>query len=96
MARPAQIIYYSCMSFTTLSIRVEVAKKLRAAKSPGESFSDTLQRLLDNQPARSVGEWLQSLEPLKGHSLFTSFERERLRQDQRTPRSSGARRRVAP
>jgi predicted CopG family antitoxin len=84
------------MGFTTLSIRLDVAKKLKAAKIAGESYSDTLERLLENQPAKSVGEWLESLKPLEGRGVFSSRERERLRKDQRHPRASPRRRRVAP
>ncbi|HET6281948.1 MAG TPA: antitoxin VapB family protein [Polyangia bacterium] len=47
-------------AFTTLSIRLDVARKLKAAKADGESYSDTLERLLENQPAKTVGEWLAS------------------------------------
>ena len=76
------------MAFTTVSIRWEVARRLKAAKAPGESYSDTLERLLDNQPAKTAGEWLTSLEPLVGHTLFSPESRERLREDQRRPRAS--------
>ena len=54
------------MSFTTLSIRLDVAKKLKAVKAAGESYSDTLERLIESQPAKSVGEWLESLKPFEG------------------------------
>jgi predicted CopG family antitoxin len=76
------------MAFTTLSIRVEVARKLKAAKAAGESYSDTLERLLENQPAKTAGEWLASLEPLEGRALLTAEARNRLRLNQRTPRRS--------
>jgi hypothetical protein len=79
------------MAFTTLSIRLDVAKKLKAAKATGESYSDTLARLLENQPARSVGEWLKSLEPLEGRGLFTAASREQLKADQRVSRGSAQR-----
>ncbi len=83
------------MAFTTLSIRLDVAKKLRAAKAAGESYSDTLERLLENQPAKSVGEWLESLAPLEGRQLLSPDDRERLRRDQRAPRRSPRRRRAS-
>jgi hypothetical protein len=83
------------MSFTTLSIRHDVAKKLKAAKLEGESYSDTLERLLENQPAMTVGEWLESLKPLEGHGVFTPEARERLRANQRSPRASRRKRNAA-
>jgi hypothetical protein len=83
------------MAYTTLSIRLDVARKLKAAKAAGESYSDTLERLLENQPAKSVGEWLDSLSPLEGHGVFSPDQRAQLRHDQRKPRMS-ARRRRAP
>jgi hypothetical protein len=83
------------MAFTTLSIRLDVAKKLKAAKATGESYSDTLARLLENQPAKSVGEWLKSLEPLEGRGVFTAASRKQLKADQRSPRRSARRRRAA-
>ncbi|MGQ0506081.1 MAG: antitoxin VapB family protein [Myxococcaceae bacterium] len=82
------------MAFTTLSIRVEVAKKLQAIKAKGESFSDLLERLLENQPAKSVGEWLESLAPLEGRGIFPPEARKRLREDQRAPRRSPRKRRA--
>ena len=83
------------MPFTTLSIRLDVAKKLKAAKATGESYSDTLERLLENQPAKSVGEWLKSLEPLEGRGLFTAASRQQPKADQRVPRRSARRRDVS-
>jgi predicted CopG family antitoxin len=83
------------MSFTTVSIRLDVAKKLKAAKAAGESYSDTLARLLENQPSKSVREWLKSLEPLEGRGIFTAASRKRLKADQRTPRPSARRRRAS-
>jgi predicted CopG family antitoxin len=80
------------MPYTTITLRQDVAKRLRAAKSAGESYSDTLVRLLDNLPAKTVGEWLQSLRPHEGVGLFSPEERERLKMDQRTQRESHARR----
>jgi hypothetical protein len=80
------------MPYTTLTVRQDVVRKLRATKAAGESYSDVLNRLLDNQPAKTVGEWLDSLAPLEGRSLFTPEERERLRRDQRSPRDSHTRR----
>jgi predicted CopG family antitoxin len=80
------------MPYTTLTVRQDVAKKLRAAKSAGESYSDVLTRLLDNQPAKTVGEWLESLVPHEGSGLFSPEERQRLKLDQRTHRDSHARR----
>jgi len=83
------------MAFTTLSIRLDVARKLKAAKAPGESYSDTLERLLENQPAKNVGEWLDSLSPLEGRGVFSPDQRAKLKQDQRKPRPSPRRRRAA-
>jgi predicted CopG family antitoxin len=82
------------MAFTTLTIRIEVARKLKAAKAAGESYSDTLERLLENQPAKTVGEWLASLAPLEGRGIFSVKEREQLKRDQRAPRVSPRRRRA--
>jgi hypothetical protein len=84
------------MAFTTLSVRLDVAKRLKAAKAAGESYSDTLDRLLENQPAKSVGEWLASLEPLVGRGVLAPAARERLRRDQQAPRPSPRKRRVSP
>jgi len=67
------------MPYTTLTLRHDVAKRLRAAKEAHESYSEVLTRLLDNQPAKTVGEWMESLAPLEGHKLFTPEERERLK-----------------
>jgi predicted CopG family antitoxin len=83
------------MAFTTLSIRHDVARKLKAAKAVGESYSDTLERLLENQPAKTVDEWLASLAPLEGRGVFSAKERERLKRDQATPRRSPRKRRAA-
>jgi predicted CopG family antitoxin len=83
------------MAFTTLTIRLEVARKLKAAKSAGESYSDTLERLLENQPAKTVEEWLESLAPLEGRGVFSAKRREQLKRDQRAPRASPRRRRAA-
>jgi hypothetical protein len=80
------------MPYTTLTVRAEVARRLRANSGAGESYSDVLNRLLDNQPAKTVGEWLESLAPLEGRSLFTPEERARLKRDQRRPRDSRTRR----
>lgn len=80
------------MAYTTLTVRQEVARKLRANRGAGESYSDVLNRLLDNQPAKTVGEWLESLAPLEGRSLFTPEERVRLKRDQHHPRDSHTRR----
>jgi hypothetical protein len=84
------------MAFTTLSIRDDVARRLKKAKGPGESYSDTLARLLDDQPATTGGEWLDSLAPLEGRGIFTPEARERLRRDQRAPRRSPRKRRASP
>lgn len=80
------------MPYTTLTVRHDVAKKLKASKAIGESYSDVLDRLLDNQPAKCVEEWLESLAPLEGRGVFTPEERDRLKNDQRKPRDSHARR----
>ncbi len=79
------------MPYTTITLRQDVAKRLRSNRASGESYSDVLNRLLDNQPAKTVGEWMESLAPLEGHSLFTDEGRERLKKDQRNPRNSRAR-----
>ncbi len=82
------------MPYTTLTVRQTVAKRLRATRGVGESYSDVLTRLLDNQPARTVDAWLKSLAPLEGRSLFTPEERARLKRDQRNPRDSQTRRKA--
>lgn len=82
------------MSYTTLTVRQTVAKRLRASRGIGESYSDVLTRLLDNQPAKTVDEWLKSLAPLEGRSLFTPEERAQLKRDQRNPRDSQSRRKA--
>jgi predicted CopG family antitoxin len=84
------------MAFTTLTIREEVVRKLKAAKSAGESYSDTLERLLENQPAKTVDEWLKSLAPLEGRGVFSTDERSKLKRDQQSSRPSPRRRRAAP
>jgi len=89
-------MHYKCMAFTTLTVRHDVAQKLKAAKAAGESYSDTLERLLENQPAKSVGEWLASLAPLEGRGILSVEERARLKRDQDRPRRSPRRRRAAP
>lgn len=81
------------MPYTTVTLRQDVAKRLRESRSRGESYSDVLNRLLDNQPAKTVEEWMESLEPLEGRSLFTEAGRERLSNDQRNPRDSRSRKR---
>ena len=83
------------MPYTTLSVRLDVARKLKAAKAAGESYSDTLERLLENQPAKTVGEWLASLEPLVGRGVLSPEGRARLKHDQRAPRRSPRRRGAA-
>ena len=84
------------MAFTTISIRDDVARKLKEAKITGESYSDMLERLLSNQPAETVGEWLESLEPLEGRGVFSAEERRSLKHDQQNPRRSPRKRRAAP
>jgi hypothetical protein len=84
------------MAFTTISIRDDVARRLKEAKTIGESYSDMLERLLDNQPAETVGEWLESLAPLEGRGVFSAEERRRLKHDQQKPRRSPRKRRAAP
>jgi hypothetical protein len=80
------------MPYTTVSIRHDVAKRLRMAKGAGETYGEVLDRLLDNQPAKCVAEWLESLAPLEGAGVFTADERDRLKRDQGKPRDSRARR----
>ncbi len=84
------------MAFTTLSVRHDVARKLKAAKTPGESYSDTLERLLENQPAKTVDEWLESLTPLEGRGIFSPKMRRQLKRDQALSRLSPRKRRAAP
>jgi hypothetical protein len=79
------------MPYTTMTVRHDVAKRLKASKGTGESYSDVLNRLLDNQPAKCVGEFLDSLAPFEGRGIFTPEDRERLKSDQRKPRDSAAR-----
>ena len=67
------------MRFTTLSVRTDVMKRLKAAKQKGESYSDVLERLLENEPAMTVGEFLESLKPLEGKGAFSPEGREALR-----------------
>ena len=83
------------MAFTTLTIRLDVARRLKAVKAAGESYSDTLDRLLANQPAKTVAEWLESLAPIEGRGIFSTQTREWLRRDQRKPRPSPPKRRAA-
>jgi predicted CopG family antitoxin len=85
-------MHFQLMPYTTLTVRHEVAKRLRATRGKGESYSDVLNRLLDNQPAKTVDEWMESLAPLEGRALFTAEERTRMIRDQRNPRDSRARR----
>jgi predicted CopG family antitoxin len=80
------------MPYTTVTLRHDVARRLRAAKSAGESYSELLDRLLENQPAKCVEEWVQSLAPIEGRGVFTPDERDRLKADQRRPRESPLRR----
>ena len=80
------------MAYTTITVRQNVARRLRGARGVGESYSDVLNRLMDNQPAKAVGEWMESLTPLEGRSLFAPKERERLKRDQGAPRHSHPRR----
>jgi hypothetical protein len=84
------------MAFTTLSIRDDIALRLKKAKGPGESYSDTLARLLDDQPAKTGGEWLDSLGPLEGRGIFSPEARARLKRDQGASRPSPRKRRAAP
>jgi hypothetical protein len=81
------------MILEKIRVRRDVADKLRALKTPGESISCLLDRLLDDDSARTVGEWLNSLAPLEGRGIFSPAERERLKRDQRNPKRPRARRR---
>jgi predicted CopG family antitoxin len=83
------------MAFTTLSIRADLARKLKAAKQAGESYSDLLERLLENQPAKTADEWLASLSVIEGRGILTAAERARIRREQSAPRRSPRRRRAA-
>jgi predicted CopG family antitoxin len=80
------------MPYTTLTVRHDVAKRLRSVKAAGESYSEVLDRLLDSQPAKCVEEWLESLAPIEGRGVFTPLQRERLKAEQRKHRDSAARR----
>jgi hypothetical protein len=64
-----------------LRIRREVSDRLHAARLPGESVSDFVERLLEDQYGKTVGEFRASLAPLDGRGVFTAAERERLRRD---------------
>jgi predicted CopG family antitoxin len=83
------------MAFTTLSIRLDIARKLKAAKRAGESYSDVLERLLENEPAKTVGEWLESLAPIEQHGILSAPQRSKLRRDQAVARRSPRRRRAS-
>jgi hypothetical protein len=83
------------MAFTTVSLRLDVARRFKAVKGVGESYSDALERLLDNQPAKSVGAWLESLAPLEGRGVFSAAGRAQLARDQRSPRPSARKHRAA-
>jgi predicted CopG family antitoxin len=85
-------MYFQVMPYTTVTLRQDVAKRLRNNRGSGESYSDVLNRLLDNQPAKTVGEWMESLAPLEGRNLFTEDGRERLKNDQIHPRRSRVKR----
>jgi hypothetical protein len=76
----------SHMPNLTITVTRDVAEKLRAEKLTGETFSDVIERLLVDPPARNVGEWLDSLAPLEGRGVFTPEERERAIREQRRPR----------
>ena len=82
------IMHFQLMAYTTVTLRQDVAKRLRSSRGSGESYSDVLNRLLDNQPAKTVGEWMDSLAPLEGKNLFSDAGRERLQNDQIRPRRS--------
>ena|ERR1700722_16609939 len=82
------------MPHATLKVRQDVFERLRHCRVSGESFSDVVNRLLNNQPATTVGEWINSLAPLEGRALFNRRDRERLTKDQRNPRTSCARRKL--
>ncbi len=84
-------MHFQCMAYTTITVRQDVAKRLRSSRGVRESYSDVLNRLLDNQPAKTVEEWMESIAPLEGRDLFTKEGRERLKKDQLTPRRSHAR-----
>jgi hypothetical protein len=66
------------MTHTAVKLRHDVARRLEMSCGPGESCSDVVTRLLDDQPAKTVEEWRESLAPLEGRSLFTEESRERL------------------
>ena len=85
-------MHYERMPYTAVTLRHDVARRLGAAKPAGESYSERLDRLLENQPATCVEEWVQPLAPLEGRGVFTPEERERLKADQRRPRDSHLRR----
>jgi predicted CopG family antitoxin len=84
-------MHFQCMAYTTVTLRQDIAKRLKGSRAAGESYSDVLNRLLDNQPAKTVEEWLESVVPLEGRKLFTEEGRKRLMVDQENPRRSRAR-----
>ena len=73
-------MHFNCMPYTTVPLRQDGARRLRESRGAGESYSDVLDRLLDNEPAKSVQEWMDSLAPLEGRKLrkVTLFRGDRL------------------
>jgi hypothetical protein len=79
-------MHYLTMAFTTITLRRDVAKRLRTYKTKGESYSDLVNRLLDEQPYATGGEWLDYLEQFQGRGIFSEEGRkelERLQQEKR-------------
>jgi len=76
------------MSCARITVTSDVAGRLQLVRTAGESFSDVISRLLDEQPAKTVGKWMEFLAPLDGQTLFTPDERAHLMRDQRNPRYS--------
>ncbi len=61
------------MPYVTITLRRDVANRLGTRRTlPEKDYSDAVDRLLDNQPAKSVREWMESLTALEGRSLFTA------------------------
>lgn len=74
-----------CNHALSLYAAFEAGCREEASEQPqgaSEGYSDALTRLLDNQPARTAGGWMEPLAPLEGHNPFTQEGSERLKGDQ--------------
>jgi predicted CopG family antitoxin len=76
------------MLHARITVASALATRLQLVRADGESYSDVIARLLDEQPAKTVDEWMESLAPLDGQALFTPAERAHLMHDQGNPRHS--------